>query len=523
MRIACILPTSQSRFRHKGVADYIHMSGLLYIEDYLKHDGHTVRIFDYLADEGGSRCVIDKELQDFKPDLLVICAMFRMEDLTEFLSTAPFSKPRPYTVCVGTGSIDYRKCLKEAKLLDFAIPVEPEPVIGELIVALQSRIPVKNIRGLASRHNNAHFIKREPIPLDQILDKRDINRYISATSPSLAYIWGSRGCWYKKCTFCTVGSAYRLCKGGGWIPRNVESIVNDIKTLYKNGIRHYHFLDAEFIGPGTNGQLRAQFFAKEIIHAGLDIHFHMDVRVDSLQDDTIHFLKEAGLSSVFVGIESCCQSILDRMCKGFDLKDIESGIQVLRRWHIPFKIGWLLADSESSLEEVHDSIDMFRRFRLFDGLSISGIDDPTGVGSIFHEVHFHAGTSVYDGAIKRYNGAVTLENEISCDYQDKRIIELFERSLPFRREIARRNRWLKEVAIAKNNEDQAKPWNKREWRKQYEYALGFLAFSGLEKLVEELLDTSIHDDNNSKTNSLYAILYRHDRYWFGDCFDEIQH
>ncbi len=506
MRVAIILPESQSDFRHRGVPDNIHLSGLLTLAVYLDHHGHIVQVFDYLADEGASRAVLDARLFTYQPTVLIVGTRFRTEDVAEFLDRlAPFM-PQPHTICVGTGAVDYRYCLERVPELDFVVPVFPEPIIDSLLRALENNDPIVEIAGVASRNGDA--IRFQPAAADglqTIIEHANIAFARSAEDSAMAYLWGSRGCWYQRCTFCTIGVASSLCHGFGWQSRPIDDLVCDIQALYTQGIRRFHFLDAEFIGPGQNGQERARVFARKIIDADLDIAFFFDARVDCLgNSETIRLLKQAGLATVFIGVESCSDAMLNRLGKGVTFQEIELAVANLRRWNVPFKCGWMLADPQANMEEVAESLAGVRKLGLFTEMSVAKIDHHTGVGSIFHEVHLHAGTRLYADA--QQAGYDLQLSETRCHYTDERVQALFRRAAAFRQEISRRYHWLETAS------------KQRQWVKQYEFALRVLAFRGLERLVHNML---INDPTPDET--LFAdVLHKHDLYWLSKDFPYVQ-
>lgn len=520
MRIACIFPMSGSRFRHKQVNDEIHLAGLVSVEKYLANHDHTVRVFDYLADDVAGKKALDRKLVEFNPRILAICAAFRAEDVTEFLSVMPRLNPKPSILCFGTGAIDYELCFDRAPLLDFVVPVEPEPVIADLAGILQAGAPVEKIEGLAFRsESGVTFSKRAGTPLNIMVDDGDVGRYFSQEVPKMAFVWGSRGCWYRKCTFCNVGAASSLTKGQGWIPWDMECIMANIEKLSRRKANYIHFLDAEFIGPGQSGRSRSRAIAREIIRSGMKIKFAIDSRIDCIEEETFRLLKEAGLVAVFIGIESGCQAILDRLNKGFTVADVEKSVGILRRLKINFRTGWLLSDPEGTLEEVRESLRLIPKLRLFDGLGVSNVDYSAGVGSVFCEFHLHAGTPMYRQVVSRHRSDDAVESEMPCAYADERLMELAVRLLPFRREIGNRYRWLKMVQRDNYKVTSSKPWSQRRWQRGYEYALNVLAFKGLEQQVDDLLAKTVPPRCDGAHSAPFErILRRHDEFWLGTDF-----
>lgn len=515
MRVACILPVSVSEFRHKWVKDSIQMSGLMSVAGYLRVKKHQVEVFDFLADEGTTKEELDAKLVRFSPELVCICGMYCLEDIIEYLKEMPDLDPKPKICSMGTGAIDYSLALLCEPAIDYVIPVYPEEIVTDIAARLEVGQSVEGLTGVAYRSEQGiSFTKRAFQPLDQILKNQDVRQFISSEDPTIAYLWGSRGCWHRNCTFCNVGAASRLCAGSGWLPRDVQMVVQDITSLYQLGVRQFHFLDAEFIGPGLSGQNRARTFAKALLETGLEIKFYIDARIDSIQFETFELLKKAGLSSVFMGVESGSPAILERLGKGHTLADIDQGIKIIRQLKVPFRIGSLLADPNCTLSEIKESLSMIESFKLFDGLRV------VGVGSIFHEVHLHAGTPLYEEYLKRCPNHGPQGSEIPAEYYDRKVATFLEQVRAYQSEIVKRYHFLRRdgfIHIEKANQTP-------NFRGKYEYALRILAFSGIYKMLE-IMENSNGDNksiNDLCNRAVQKLLHTHDQFWLGGDFNSLE-
>ncbi|PUE29964.1 hypothetical protein B9Z39_00020 [Limnohabitans sp. JirII-29] len=144
----------------------------------------------------------------------------------------------------------------------------------------------------------------------------DFSRYYSPRP--VAALLLSRGCYWRKCTFCvhyfSAGDSYRL--------HGLEQVVAMLKTMVAQGVRHFSFVD-EMIAPGHFVRL-----AQAIRAADLDIAYYALSKPN--KTFTPEILKEmaaSGCKYILWGLESANQRILDLMGKGTQVEEVE---QVLR-------------------------------------------------------------------------------------------------------------------------------------------------------------------------------------------------
>lgn len=187
-------------------------------------------------------------------------------------------------------------------------------------------------------------------------------------SPSryFARIESSRGCHYNVCTFCT-----RPPKQGGsksWRRFDVDDIVQEIRKVRSSGVRNFTFTDEDFVGNDLEG---AEKIANYLAGLG-DMKFSISLRVDNIIDPAespalaakrrglLHSLKRAGLSRVFLGVESLSNSQLKRYGKGVTAQDSINAIHVLLELDIPIEIGFILFDPFLTISELEENVRWLR-------------------------------------------------------------------------------------------------------------------------------------------------------------------
>jgi radical SAM superfamily enzyme YgiQ (UPF0313 family) len=105
--------------------------------------------------------------------------------------------------------------------------------------------------------------------------------------------------------------------------RSPENVADELEFLHKNyGVVTFTFCDDAF----TVDQARTEKLCKEILDRKLQIKWNCGTRVDMLTRQLLVKMKEAGCISVWFGVESGSQQVLDEMKKGITT---EQTIEVL--------------------------------------------------------------------------------------------------------------------------------------------------------------------------------------------------
>ena len=205
------------------------------------------------------------------------------------------------------------KALEECPELDLVIRKEGEYTLLELVQRIDAGKNYDDVVGTTCR--NKGKIKRNPDrpyienldelpfparhlwPMDRLREYEDI-----------LYLATSRGCVYW-CEFCSTvrmhGRKYRM--------RTPKNVVDELELLHKSyGVSKFTFCDDAF----TVDSDRTMEICREIKNRKLVIEWNCGTRVDMLTKELLCEMKEAGCISVWFGVESGSQDVLDCMKKG---------------------------------------------------------------------------------------------------------------------------------------------------------------------------------------------------------------
>ncbi len=185
----------------------------------------------------------------------------------------------------------------------------------------------------------------------------------------------TRGCPYT-CTYC----AGHLITGRKIRYRSVGNVIGEIKLLYhQHGVREIHIEDDNF----TFNQEFVKEFCRELKKNNLNISWTCPngVRLDTLTEELLLIMKEAGLYSISVGIESGSDKILKDMKKSLSKEIISEKIGLIRRCGLEvsgfFIIGYPTERKSDILETINFALSLdlkrasFSLFKPFPGTQIT--------------------------------------------------------------------------------------------------------------------------------------------------------
>lgn len=199
---------------------------------------------------------------------------------------------------------------------DYVILEEGEGAILELLENYEKKKKITDVSSLVWLDKSNKVIineKKPPIKLSDLappdLEGFPRKRYYS---PEIVMpIQASRGCYWKKCTFCDhdFGQAYNV--------KSIDVLINEIKYFGERfGIYHFEFTD-EAISPNY-----LENFSRRVVEEGLKIYWCCDLRTESgLSAEIFKAAYEAGLRMVFWGFESGSRRIMELINKGVDFDD----------------------------------------------------------------------------------------------------------------------------------------------------------------------------------------------------------
>ena len=133
-----------------------------------------------------------------------------------------------------------------------------------------------------------------------------------------------------------------------------ERIIHEIKELQKQyGIKEIAFWDDNFVV----SREWVRRFCGLLIEEKLNITWSCYSRVDMVDEETLAFLARAGCWSIFYGLESGVQELLDTVDKGITLQQSQKAIRMTHKMGIESRGSFMLALPGESSELAKKTID----------------------------------------------------------------------------------------------------------------------------------------------------------------------
>jgi anaerobic magnesium-protoporphyrin IX monomethyl ester cyclase len=322
--------------------------GLMYIAAVLQKNGYKVEILDSFmtgsnlevkngveVTMGLSFDKIALEISNRKPDIVGIAGPFTSQigNVIKVNAVVKEVDSKILTVVGGPHvTLVPKEFLEEAKAVDIAVMGEGEYALLEIVQHFEGKRDLSKISGIAYRDGGKIVVNaRRPFieDLDELpypaYDLVDMERYLSPPkaigyrsfqSRAVSMIT-SRGCPFN-CCFCSV----HLHMGKSFRAHSAKYVLDHIQYVVdKYNVKNIFFEDDNL----TLDLKRFEAICDGLIERKIRIGWETPngVRADCLNMNLLRKMKKSGVKSVFVGVESGDQQILDRVvCKSLDLNKV---------------------------------------------------------------------------------------------------------------------------------------------------------------------------------------------------------
>jgi anaerobic magnesium-protoporphyrin IX monomethyl ester cyclase len=328
--------------------------GITYVAAAFVAAGADVKIFDYIV-SGYSKEKLTRQLAAFQPDAVGSSSVtMNFYEAQKILYDVKSINPETITMMGGPHvSFCARQTLQQYPEIDLIFLGEAEETIREITPVLKDISKWQMICGISYRRNNDIIDngKRKfivdvddiPLPARHLLP---VSRYKALGFP-VSIITG-RGC-PNACIFCVgrkmVGSRIRRRQ-----PRNV---LDEIEQIIKLGFERINIADDLF----ASDKNRVKEICAGIKERKLKFAWSAFARVDTVDQEMLEMMVQAGCDSVSFGVETGNPVILKTIKKGINLEQVKSAVQMCKNVgmvaHASFMVG-LPGETEDTLAQTDE-------------------------------------------------------------------------------------------------------------------------------------------------------------------------
>ncbi len=331
---------------------------LMYLAASLEKNNHSVEIFDDDLMQKGFFEVRD-HAEKLDPKIIGITATTStINTALKYLEEIKKVMPNVLTVIGGPHTTFLpENTIQNSDDLDVVVLGEGEETFADLTTNhVDGNGSLEDVNGIVYTDSETGSTKTtNPRPLIEDLDSLPFparhlvpfESYGISKSQSGGMIT-SRGCVYN-CGYCSSS----LIMGKKFRSRSPENVVDEIEELvYKYHLNDIAFMDDTFM----LNKNRAASIAEEIKERNLDVSFVASSRVDMVNQDLLFKLENAGMNTIYYGVESGSQRILNLMKKGINLKQAESAVKNAKNAGLQVLTSYIIGYPGETQKDMNETI-----------------------------------------------------------------------------------------------------------------------------------------------------------------------
>ena len=328
--------------------------GLMYIAAVLEEKSIEVEILE-LRFMKRVWTELKKAISKKNPDIVGATAYtYTFPEAVKVMKIAKHVNPDILTVLGGPHvTFTDNETLTTFPQVDVVVRGEGEYTMLELLKAYNKKNDFKKVKGISFRKNKK-IVKTASRPLITNLDVLpfparhlvSMSRYREIENSTTMI--SSRGCPFN-CIFCSSramwGSKIRM--------RSPKNVIDEMEQL----VEEYHFNIINFADDVfTYDKKRTIKMCEEIKKRGVDVAWECSTRIDLLSKELLRRMKAAGCTAIFLGIESGCQKVLQRIRKDTRLEQARKVAEWTRELGIKARLSFMLGCPGENLETVQKTL-----------------------------------------------------------------------------------------------------------------------------------------------------------------------
>ena len=353
-------PQTNSKYKFLGVV--APSLGIGYMAAVLEKNGYDVDVLDASALEL-TYDEIGEEILKRNPDIVSISALTPTIGVA-LDSADKIKEVKPDTIVVLGGyhpTFEYESVLEEPSV-DVVVRGEGEYTFLDLVRTVENGGDLADVQGLAFHdENNFSLVVTPDRPIIEDLDELPFPAFhlfpmekyrILNITTNVATIITTRGC-PMQCSFCSSAALH----GHHLRRRSPENVCDEIEVrLNEQNIDTIAFMDDTF----TLNKKFVRDFCAEIKGRNLKFWWGCTSRVDTLDEELLQLMKDSGCITIFIGVESADQQMLEKMNKNITVSKTESAFRLARKVGIRTIASCVIGMPEDTKESMKKTIDFVK-------------------------------------------------------------------------------------------------------------------------------------------------------------------
>ena len=338
--------------------------GLAYLGAVLEKAGIEVSAIDgNAAYSKHTNETIYKAVEKYKPDVILVTIY------TDFALSAYelIDKLSRLHIPIVSGGV-HPSIVPEEPLnyssTDIVMHGEGESLIVELVNAIKNKTDLNLVKGIVFRGSNGQLIKTDkaelisnldelPFPARHLFDSKLYD--IRDGADMYGSILTSRGC-PGQCTYCSkpvMGNKFRF--------RSADNIFKEMMHCYSQyGTKNFAFLDDAF----TTNHERVTDLCNLMLDSGICFSWTCLARIDSLNEEMLIKMKQAGCIRIDVGVEHGDNESLIKMKKGLRIEKVLVTHNLMKKIGIEMTANFIFGFPWDTVETTKNTFKLARQIGL---------------------------------------------------------------------------------------------------------------------------------------------------------------
>lgn len=335
--------------------------GLMYLASYLKKNtDYEAQILDCQVEDMDFE-QMKKKIAEINPDIIGITVMtFTLLDVIAAAKIAKKINPDIKVITGGPHVNIYPQETMAIPEVDYVVLGEGEMPLKDLLDNIGQPEKLREIKGLVFRDggNVVNTGQRDlikdldsiPFPDRTLLPYKKYSSVMSAESP-VTTMFTSRGCPFR-CLFCDrphLGKVFRA--------RSANNVVDEMEECQKLGIKEIFIYDDTF----TVDRQRVFDICAEIKKRKLSIVWDVRARVDTVNEEVLLAMKDAGCQRIHFGVEAGSDRVLKVLRKGITIDQVKTAFGLAHKIGITTLAYFMMGSPTETKKDILQTIKLAKK------------------------------------------------------------------------------------------------------------------------------------------------------------------